>query len=33
MLAERMPALARAGRVKRRNATTIRGPLHLPVTA
>jgi cytochrome P450 len=33
MLAERMPALARAGRVKRRNATTIRGPLYLPVTA
>jgi cytochrome P450 len=31
MLAERMPALARAGPVKRRNATTIRGPVHLPV--
>jgi len=31
MLAERMPALARAGSVKRRNATTIRGPVRLPV--
>jgi cytochrome P450 len=31
MLAERMPGLALAGRVKRRNATTIRGPVHLPV--
>ncbi len=31
LLAERMPALARAGHVKRRNATTIRGPVHLPV--
>jgi len=33
MLAERMPGLALAGSVKRRNTTTIRGPLHLPVTA
>jgi cytochrome P450 len=31
MLAERMPALARAGAVKRRNATTIRGPVRLPI--
>ncbi len=31
MLAERMPALSRAGPVRRRNATTIRGPVHLPV--
>jgi cytochrome P450 len=31
MLAERMPGLALAGRVKRRNATTIRGPVRLPV--
>lgn len=30
-LAERMPDLQRAGRVQRRNATTIRGPLRLPV--
>jgi P450-derived glycosyltransferase activator len=30
-LAERMPDLARAGRVRRRNATTIRGPISLPV--
>jgi P450-derived glycosyltransferase activator len=33
MLAERMPGLALAGPVRRRNTTTIRGPLHLPVTA
>ena len=33
MLAERMPSLRRHGPVKRRNATTIRGPLHLPVIA
>jgi len=33
VLAERMPALRQAGRVKRRNATTIRGPLRLPVAA
>jgi cytochrome P450 len=32
LLAERMPGLHRAGRVKRRNATVIRGPLRLPVT-
>jgi cytochrome P450 len=32
-LAERMPGLRSAGRVKRRNATTIRGPLRLPVRA
>jgi cytochrome P450 len=31
MLAERMPTLSRAGSVKRRNATTIRGPVRLPV--
>jgi P450-derived glycosyltransferase activator len=33
MLAERMPGLALAGPIRRRNTTTIRGPLHLPVTA
>ena len=33
MLAERMPDLARAGTVKRRHATIIRGPVRLPVTA
>lgn len=32
-LAERMPALRRAGRTRRRNSRTIRGPLHLPVRA
>ena len=31
MLAERMPDLARAGTVKRRHATIIRGPVRLPV--
>jgi P450-derived glycosyltransferase activator len=31
-LAARMPGLARHGRVVMRDATTIRGPLHLPVT-
>ena len=31
MLAERMPGLAQAGTVKRRNATIIRGPVCLPV--
>jgi cytochrome P450 len=31
-LAARIPQLARDGRVTMRNATTIRGPLHLPVT-
>jgi len=30
-LAERMPRLRRAGRTRRRNAVTIRGPIHLPV--
>jgi P450-derived glycosyltransferase activator len=30
-LAERMPRLRRAGRTRRRNANTIRGPIHLPV--
>ncbi|MEU4420507.1 cytochrome P450 [Actinoplanes sp. NPDC024001] len=33
MLAERMPGLARAGTVRRRNAGIIRGPIHFPVTA
>jgi cytochrome P450 len=33
MLAERMPGLARGGSVQRRNATTVRGPWRLPVTA
>jgi cytochrome P450 len=32
-LAERTPSLRRAGRVVRRNSTTIRGPIRLPVTA
>jgi hypothetical protein len=32
-LAERLPALRRAGRIVRRNASTIRGPLQLPVAA
>jgi cytochrome P450 len=32
-LAERMPGLRRAGEVRRRNASTIRGPIHLPVRA
>ena len=32
MLAERMPGLRRVGRVKRRNATVIRGPRRVPVT-
>jgi cytochrome P450 len=31
-LATRMPGLARNGRVTWRNATTVRGPLRLPVT-
>jgi P450-derived glycosyltransferase activator len=30
-LAERMPGLHRAGRTRRRNSNTIRGPIHLPV--
>jgi cytochrome P450 len=33
LLAERMPGLHRTGPVRRRNATTIRGPLHIPVAA
>jgi cytochrome P450 len=33
MLAERMPNLRRTGAVTRRNATTIRGPIRVPVTA
>jgi cytochrome P450 len=33
MLAERMPGLRRTGPVQRRNATLIRGPRHLPVSA
>jgi cytochrome P450 len=32
-LAERMPRLALAGRVERRNSTIIRGPVRVPVTA
>jgi cytochrome P450 len=32
MLAERLPNLRRAGAVRRRNATTIRGPIRIPVT-
>jgi cytochrome P450 len=32
-LAARLPGLARDGRLIMRNATTIRGPLHLPVSA
>jgi cytochrome P450 len=31
LLAERMPTLVQSGPVRRRNATIIRGPLHLPV--
>jgi cytochrome P450 len=31
-LASRMPGMQPAGRVERRNATTIRGPIRLPVT-
>jgi cytochrome P450 len=33
MLAERLPGLRRSGPVQRRNATTIRGPIRIPVTA
>jgi cytochrome P450 len=33
MLAERMPGLRRTAPVQRRNATLIRGPLHIPVSA
>ena len=32
-LAERLPSLRQAGRIVRRNASTIRGPLQLPVAA
>jgi cytochrome P450 len=32
LLAERMPGLARAGPLRRRNGTIIRGPVHLPVS-
>jgi cytochrome P450 len=32
-LAERMPGLARAGRITRRTSTVIRGPIRFPVTA
>ena len=33
LLAERMPGLARAGQVRRRNSNIIRGPINVPVTA
>ena len=33
MLAERMPGLTLAGAIRRRNTTTIRGPIQVPVTA
>jgi cytochrome P450 len=33
LLAERMPALHHAGKIRRRNRTVIRGPLHFPVEA
>jgi cytochrome P450 len=33
MLAERLPGLRRIGPVRRRNATTIRGPVRIPVVA
>ena len=33
MLAERMPGLRRTGPVRRRNASTIRGPIRIPVQA
>jgi cytochrome P450 len=33
LLAERMPGLARAGQVERRNSNIIRGPIRVPVTA
>jgi hypothetical protein len=32
-LAERMPGLRRAGRLRRRTSSTVRGPISLPVTA
>jgi cytochrome P450 len=33
LLAERMPGLARSGKIERRNSNIIRGPIHVPVTA
>jgi P450-derived glycosyltransferase activator len=33
MLAERLPGLTRAGAIRRRNATTIRGPIRIPAKA
>jgi cytochrome P450 len=33
LLAERMPGLARAGKIERRNSNVIRGPIRVPVTA
>jgi cytochrome P450 len=33
LLAERLPDLHRSGPVRRRNATTVRGPLRLPVAS
>ncbi len=33
LLAERMPRLRRVGPIRRRNANTIRGPIHFPVAA
>jgi cytochrome P450 len=33
LLAERMPGLARAGKLERRNSNIIRGPIRVPVTA
>jgi cytochrome P450 len=33
LLAERMPGLARAGKIERRNSNIIRGPIRVPVTA
>ena len=32
-LAERLPKLRRVGPIRRRNATAIRGPIHIPVAA
>jgi cytochrome P450 len=33
LLAERMPRLRRTGPIRRRNANTVRGPIHFPVAA
>jgi hypothetical protein len=33
LLAERMPRLRRTGPIRRRNASTVRGPIHFPVAA